>query len=107
MTFSEPEIRQALMQAGSLLPMNAKAVEDLDSNDPLDELALPPSLACDRILERVHAPGPVAMLKFPQPSTLATAAEGLARAARNGEELPDEVVAQMQEDRARIEGQSK
>lgn len=107
MSFTEPEIRQALMQAGSMLPMNAKAVDEIERTDPLDELPLPSGLAFDRILQRIHAPGPVGILKFLPPSAFPSAVEEMTRAARNGGELPDDVIAQMQEDRTRIEGQSK
>ena len=105
MSLTEPEFRQALMQAGSLLPMNAKAVEALEHTDPVDIPPLPPSLSCDRILEQIRAPRPAHILKFPPPEAIPSATEGLARAARNGEELPDEIIAQMQADRERIEGQ--
>lgn len=105
MSLTEPEFRQALMQAGSLLPMNAKAVEALDRTDPAHIPPLPPSLSCDRILKQIRAPWPVNILKFSLPLTRPSAAEGLARAARNGEELPDEIIAQMEADREKIEGQ--
>jgi hypothetical protein len=105
MSLTEPEFRQALMQVGSLLPMNAEAVEALDRTDPVHIPPLPPSLSCVRILEQIRAPRPANLLKFSLPVTLPSAAEGLARAARNGEELPDEIIAQMQADREKIEGQ--
>lgn len=107
MSFTEPEIRQALMEAGSLLPMNAKAVEELERTNPLDDLPLPPGLAFERILGRIHAPRPAAILKFRPPSAFLPAVDEMARAARNGGELSDDVITQMQEDRLRIEGQSK
>lgn len=44
--------------------MNAKAVEELERTNPLDDLPLPPSLAFERILGRIHAPRPAAILKF-------------------------------------------
>lgn len=107
MPFTELELRQALMQTGSMLPMNTKAVEELERMSPTDELPLPPSLSCDRILERIRTPRAIAVLKFPSAISIAPASEGLARAARNGEELPDEIIAQMQADRERVEGQGQ
>jgi hypothetical protein len=104
MSLTEPEFRQALMQVGYLLPMNAKAVEALERTDPVDLPPLPPSLSCDRILQQIRVPRPANILKFSPRESPPSAAEGLARAARNGEELPDEVISQMQADREKIEG---
>jgi len=109
MSLSDSEIRQALMEGGALLPLNAKAVESaVQARSPLEE-QLPPSLSAERVLERIRSgsKSKATILKFPPASLSSPAFEGLARAARNGEDLPDEVIAAMQADRERIEGRSK
>src|SRR5688572_9753242 len=109
MSLSDAQIRQALMEGGALLPLNAKAVEASTQACSLPEERLPPGLSAERVLDRIRnnaAPSP-AILKFPPAVVPTSAFEGLARAARNGEELSDEIIAAMQADRERIEGQSK
>src|SRR5204863_2286423 len=107
MSLTEPELRQALMECGSLPPMNVKAVEAVRQNVSGMETTLPPNLSCDRILDRVRSGSrQTVILKFPRIALTTPAAAGLARAARNGEELPDDIVAEMQSDREQAEGQS-
>ncbi len=104
MPLSEEEIRQALMQAGTLLPMTETAVAALDRVNPIATLPLPPSLSCETIFDRIQGKKPPAVIRKALNLPTTSAAEGLARAARNGDELPEEVLTRMNADRERIEG---
>lgn len=101
---TEKEIRQALIQGGALLPTTEAEVLSIDQSSLTEVGALPDSLSADSLLARIRgtkAPTNILKTSFIMSST---AAEGLARAARNGNELPEDIAAKMMADRLRIEG---
>ncbi len=103
MSLTEEEIRRALMEAGAILPTTERAVVALDNKGAPPSVPLPASLSADRLLASFKArptPKNVARVTI----SMAAQSEGLARAARNGEQLPPEIEAQMASDRKRIEG---
>lgn len=104
MQLTEKEIRQALIQAEALLPTTEAEILSLDHSPSTEDGALPDSLSADNLLARIRgtrAPAKIIKASFLVSST---ASEGLARAARNGSDLPDEISAKMMADRKRIEG---
>jgi len=100
-TITDAEIRQALMQSGHLLPTNEEAIAFVEQKHAAEIAAtsVPPF---QRLLDQIHgktAKKPsIAQARF-----ISSAVPGLARAARNGKDLPPEIVQKMEADRAAAE----
>jgi len=97
-------IHRALEQDGSLIPVSPEAVARVEAELEKEELDMPASLSTfDKALERASENRNVKCVPLKLTSRME---EKLARAARDGGDIPPEVEARMRADRAAAEGGS-
>ncbi|MCB1276841.1 hypothetical protein [Prosthecobacter sp.] len=100
-TITDAEIRQALMQSGHLLPTNEDAVAFVEQTYAA-EIASTSVPSFQRLLDQIHGKS-TKKASIHQKPFISSAMSGLARAARNGKELPPEIIKKMEADRDAME----
>jgi hypothetical protein len=97
-------IHRALEQDGSLIPVSPEAVARVEAELEKEEFDLPACLSTfEKALERASENRNVKCIPL---KLTASMEENLARAARDGGDIPPEVEARMRADRAAAEGGS-
>jgi hypothetical protein len=101
-------LEQTLMDTGAILPTNEEAVKAVEKRQAEDDEETPFEVSFEEVMERIEGGQPAAskIVEF-KPPIPQPALEGLARAARKGEELPPEVQAKMEADRKRTESEDQ
>jgi hypothetical protein len=101
-------LEQALMETGAILPTNEEAVKAVEKRQAEENEESPFEISFEEVMERVEGeqPSESKIIEF-KPPVPRPALEGLARAARKGEELPSDIQAKMEADRQRTENQDQ
>lgn len=95
---AESLIYEALKRDGKFLPRTPEEIEAAEAELGDEEVQLPPSLQ-DPLAVLSCKPGPRATINRPAPPD-AEAVDNMACAAKNGSEIPPDVLAQMDADEA-------
>lgn len=100
---AERLVYEAFKQSGKFLPQSEEEVETAEAELASKPVELPPSLRDPLAILRRKAK-PRAVPNLPAPADT-DAAENMACAARNGSNIPPEVLAQMEADEARADAE--
>jgi len=99
---TEQALFEYLRRTGKIIPQTPEEIAEAQASLRPESVELPERLRAASVVERA-CKGLGQVLKMPQAETKGDVMENLARAAREGGELSDEVEVQMKLDRAKAE----